>query len=297
MTPDQLAAALQNCLRQLVPDRRVPADASRAHALPSSAGCVVTATPRTQPGDYTSRAALLLGTGVDPLVVAAALARGICEVPGVAAAQVAGPGFLNITLDPGALAGPARDLVRSAPRAALASAVATVPPGWVALADQVGPEVARLTWARVGGPDPGSVDQDRLLTRTDANPAFRVLYAHARAASVLRYAADLGIAWRSMGMRPEHLTGEPERRVLVAVALAGAGADRLDDDAGRRRTWRGLAGVSADYLELDRLRAVLPLGGTPAVPEQVARLWLTAAVARALAGDLARLGVLAPQRI
>ena len=64
-------------------------------------------------GDWASSVAMKLGKriGVDPRDFAAELAELLATTPGVAATEVAGPGFLNITLDAAAAGGLARRIV------------------------------------------------------------------------------------------------------------------------------------------------------------------------------------------
>jgi arginyl-tRNA synthetase len=66
-------------------------------------------------GDYATNIAMQLAkpTGMSPRDVAQVLASKIGDVPGVASVEVAGPGFLNITLEPAAQAELARTILRS----------------------------------------------------------------------------------------------------------------------------------------------------------------------------------------
>jgi arginyl-tRNA synthetase len=64
-------------------------------------------------GDWASNVAMKLGKrlGLDPRVLAGELATALAAVEGIAAAEVAGPGFLNITLDAAAAGALARSIV------------------------------------------------------------------------------------------------------------------------------------------------------------------------------------------
>ncbi|MGB3909607.1 MAG: arginine--tRNA ligase [Pseudolysinimonas sp.] len=64
-------------------------------------------------GDWASNVAMKLGKrlGLDPRAFAADLATALSATDGVAAAEVAGPGFLNITLDPAAAGALAKSIV------------------------------------------------------------------------------------------------------------------------------------------------------------------------------------------
>lgn len=96
MNPAELTAALLDVVRSAARDRGVDAEAQ------ISADDVTLERPRNRDhGDWASNAALKLGKrlGLDPRAFAADLATGLAAVDGVARAEVAGPGFLNITLD------------------------------------------------------------------------------------------------------------------------------------------------------------------------------------------------------
>lgn len=66
-------------------------------------------------GDYASTIALQLGkrAGVPPRELAAALAEELARTPGVKSVDIAGPGFLNLRLDPAAAGALAREVVQA----------------------------------------------------------------------------------------------------------------------------------------------------------------------------------------
>ncbi|NLD86209.1 MAG: arginine--tRNA ligase, partial [Actinomycetales bacterium] len=97
MTPADLAAVIRAALVALLADRG--ADVS---LVPEA---VTVERPRNpEHGDYATNIALQLGkkVGVAPRDLAADLAAVLADDPGVAAAEIAGPGFINIRLDSGA---------------------------------------------------------------------------------------------------------------------------------------------------------------------------------------------------
>ena len=97
MTPADLAAVIRAALVALLADRG--ADVS---LVPEA---VTVERPRNpEHGDYATNIALQLGkkVGVAPRDLAADLAAALADDPGVAAAEIAGPGFINIRLDSGA---------------------------------------------------------------------------------------------------------------------------------------------------------------------------------------------------
>jgi arginyl-tRNA synthetase len=105
MTPEALAEAVRTALQGLVADGLVDL------AVPDS---VVIERPKNpEHGDYATNAALVLAkrAGRPPRDLAALIAERLGSAPGVAAVAIAGPGFLNITVDRAAQAGLAGEIV------------------------------------------------------------------------------------------------------------------------------------------------------------------------------------------
>ncbi len=107
MTPEELAAAIRTALAEAVAagdlDVEVPAD-------------VRVERPRNREhGDWSTNVALQLakGAGMPPRDLATSLAERLGRVDGVKAVDVAGPGFLNITLDAASAGELARAIVES----------------------------------------------------------------------------------------------------------------------------------------------------------------------------------------
>jgi arginyl-tRNA synthetase len=103
VTPAELAVAVLAAARAAITERDL--DAS---VLPATTSVERPRNP--EHGDYASNIALQLGkkVGLNPRELAAAVAKNLQETPGVAAVEIAGPGFLNIRLSAeaaGALAG------------------------------------------------------------------------------------------------------------------------------------------------------------------------------------------------
>ncbi len=98
MTPDQLSGAIVSALSDLVGQGRV--------VLPDGVPATVRIErPKVkQHGDYATNVALQLAkkAGADPRDFAQLLADELGRTPGVASAEVAGPGFLNIRVEAGA---------------------------------------------------------------------------------------------------------------------------------------------------------------------------------------------------
>ena len=98
MNPEQLSAAIVHALEVLVQDGSL----SLPDGVPAT---VVVERPRNREhGDYATNVALQLAkkAGVPPRDLATLLAAKLAETDGVAGAEIAGPGFLNIRVEAGA---------------------------------------------------------------------------------------------------------------------------------------------------------------------------------------------------
>jgi len=108
MTPDQLAAAIRHAVVQAVEDGVLDLE---PHEVPDE---VTVERPRNpEHGDYATNIALQVAkpAGVSPRAVAELVAVRLRDVGGIAEVDIAGPGFLNITLDAATLGELARSVV------------------------------------------------------------------------------------------------------------------------------------------------------------------------------------------
>lgn len=193
---------------------------------------VVQRPPRPGCGDYATNVALQLAgpAGRTPLEVAGILCRRLAKEPGIAHVEIAGPGFLNITLDARAYGDVVRqvraqrgeygygDGLADEPvtvvadrndvrghvvaevvnRLARAAGAPAGPPERLTVAPAPRPETAlgpdETRWALLRPPaeDTPRLSVD-LLAQRESNPLFRIRYAHARARALLRNAHDLGV--------------------------------------------------------------------------------------------------------
>ena len=112
MNPGQLSLTIVDALESLVADGSV--------ALPQGVPTTVTVERPRQKGhgDYATNVALQLakaaqvdGAGTNPRALAALVAARLADADGVAGVEVAGPGFLNITVEAGAQGQVAADIV------------------------------------------------------------------------------------------------------------------------------------------------------------------------------------------
>ncbi len=87
--------------------------------------------------------------------------------------------------------------------------------------DQVGPDVTRFVMLTRKNDAPLDFDFDKVLEQSRENPVFYVQYAHARVMSVLRKAADAGIAADDATLKAADLNGlTHETELAVARKLA-----------------------------------------------------------------------------
>jgi arginyl-tRNA synthetase len=160
----------------------------------------------------------------------------------------------------------------------------------------VGNDAARYNLVRSSMDSDLTLDID-LVTRHDPeNPVFYVQYAHARIASLLRNAAELGVV-RGDSYDAALLSHEREGDLLRALGeypRIVLSATELDAPHRVARYLEELAGVYHRFYDACR---VLPgeSGPEPAVTQ--ARLWLCEATRTVLANGLGLLGVSAPERM
>ena len=163
--------------------------------------------------------------------------------------------------------------------------------------DEVGVDAARYSLIRYPVDSPLTLDLEVITLRSNDNPVFYVQYAHARIASVLRNAAELGIAWRDLNFDAGLLSHERENELLGALAefpRVGAGSAELREPHRVARYLEDLASIYHRFYDSCR---VLPRGDEELTPEQVARLWLCAATRQTIFNGLQLLGVSAPDRM
>jgi arginyl-tRNA synthetase len=160
----------------------------------------------------------------------------------------------------------------------------------------VGNDAARYSLVRQSMDSDLTLDID-LVTRHDPeNPVFYVQYAHARIASLLRNAADLGISRRDT-YDAALLAHEREGDLLRALGeFPRIVRTATDLDAPHRvaRYLEELAGIYHRFYDACR---VLPGADGPDPEVTNARLWLCEATRTVLANGLALLGVTAPERM
>jgi len=162
------------------------------------------------------------------------------------------------------------------------------------LVEALGVDAARYALARYSSDSNIDIDLDLWTKAGNENPVYYVQYAHARVASILRNAADLGLAPES---HPELLTHEKEGELLRALAelpRVVASAAELREP---HRVARYLEDTAGSYHRFYDNCRVLPMGDEEPTDLHRARLMLIEATRTVLANGLAMLGVSAPDRM
>jgi arginyl-tRNA synthetase len=171
------------------------------------------------------------------------------------------------------------------------------------LVDEVGVDAARYSLIRYPVESPLVLDLDLLVSSTNDNPVYYVQYAHARIASVVRNAAELGLIpentsdWDPVTFDPSHLTDDREGALLGLLAdypRVVASAAELREP---HRIARYIEEVATSYHSFYAACRVLPQGDEPVTELNIARLWLCAATRQVIFNGLELLGVSAPDRM
>jgi DALR anticodon binding domain len=170
-----------------------------------------------------------------------------------------------------------------------------------ACAEFAGTDAIRYALARTARVRAGPIESALTVTYGMENPFFLVRYSHGLAASVLRWAADLGIdRGPAEAFQPGRLSAPAELELLGAISWM---PERVAAAARRRRPdafARYLEALASAWLDCAEGCPALPFGGRSAPgdePTAAARLWLAAAARTALSTGLGLLGVAAPHRL
>jgi arginyl-tRNA synthetase len=262
-------------------------------ALPADAGVERPRNPAH--GEYATNVALRTAgpAGVEPRELAGWLADTLVRMPEVAGVEVAGPGFLNLRMTPAGHSALLAEVLAAGEDywglegAAVVEEAAdllarTAPEGFV---EAVGADAARYALA-CGR----AIDLALLSRRTAENPAFRVRYAHARAAALIRNAGRLGIAIGS-DLRP--LVHPREGELVCAIGHFPA----VVRSGEPHRVARHLEALTGAFFDVHDTCPMLPAGDADVTDLHRARLALVVATRRVLANGLGLLGVSAPDRI
>jgi arginyl-tRNA synthetase len=162
------------------------------------------------------------------------------------------------------------------------------------LVDEIGVDAARYALVRNSLETNLDIDVELWAKATSDNPVFYVQYAHARVSSILRNAADLGLAPEP---HPELLTHEKEGDLLRALADFPRVVQGAADLREPHRIARYLEETAGAYHRFYDSCRVLPMGDEDATDLHKARLVLVDATRVVLANGLRLLGVTAPERM
>ncbi len=165
------------------------------------------------------------------------------------------------------------------------------------LVDAIGVDAARYALARYTSDTTIDLDLDLWARQTSDNPVFYVQYAHARLASILRNAADLGLEPAGADFDPSLLSHAKEGELLRALAefpRVVAAAAQLREP---HRVARYLEDTASAFHKFYDVCRVLPQGDEEAGQIHQARLLLIQATKTVFANGLNLLGVSAPERM
>jgi arginyl-tRNA synthetase len=163
------------------------------------------------------------------------------------------------------------------------------------LVEAIGADAGRYALGRYSTDSTIDLDLDAWAKRTTDNPVYYVQYAHARVASLLRNAAELGLD--KGALLPELLDHDREGDLLGVLGefpRVVATAAELREPHRIARYLEELAGTYHRFYDVCR---VLPRGDEEVTDLHRARLWLVEATRIVLENGLRLLGVSAPERM
>ncbi|WP_324649751.1 arginine--tRNA ligase [Georgenia sp. H159] len=244
MTPTELAALIRSCLLDAVADGTLSLPAEEI-------GAVKVERPRQREhGDWATNVAMQLAkkAGTAPRALAETLAERLGRAAGIAAAEVAGPGFLNIRLEAGAAGELARSIVEAGPAYGRSETRrgTRINLEFVS-ANPTGPiHIGGVRWAAVGD------SLARVLQATGAEVA-REYYFNDHGAQIDRFARSL-LARARFQEAPEDGYGGQYISDIAAAVVADAEADGDPDprtlpDAEAQEVFRA-RGVARMFAEI-----------------------------------------------
>jgi arginyl-tRNA synthetase len=164
------------------------------------------------------------------------------------------------------------------------------------LIDLIGVDPLRYTLIRYPVDSPLTLDVADMTSKSNDNPVYYVQYAHARLASILRNAADLGITVDG-SYDASQLSTEREGDLLRALAELPRVVARAAELREPHRVARYLEDTASTFHKFYDTCRVLPQGDEDVTDLHRARLVLVAATRQVLANGLGLLGVSAPERM
>jgi len=178
------------------------------------------------------------------------------------------------------------------------------PPGRSGVAAAIafaGADRVRYALARTAAGGATAMGEQLCVSYDSSDPCYVVCSAHSGAASVLRWADDLGIRrGEPESLGPALLAHPRERELLAAISWQ---PERVAGAARRRQPHEYAAyleHLAGAWLACSQSCPALPFGGRAAPRDEAgmaARLWLADAARTALAAGLDLVGVAAPDRV
>ena len=177
------------------------------------------------------------------------------------------------------------------------------------LVDAIGVDASRYALARYTSDTTIDIDLDLWARASNENPVYYVQYAHARLASILRNAADLGVSTGSTtgstgpttgstgSFDPSLLTHEKEGELLRALAEFPRVVSSAAQLREPHRVARYLEDTASSFHKFYDACRVLPMGDEEPTDLHRARLLLVEATRTVIANGLTLLGVSAPERM
>jgi arginyl-tRNA synthetase len=165
------------------------------------------------------------------------------------------------------------------------------------LVDAIGVDASRYALVRYSSDSNIELDLELWAKAAPDNPVYYVQYAHARLASILRNAAELGIAPAGDDFEPALLAHEREGDLLRALAEFPAVVATAADLREPHRVARYLEATAATFHRFYDACRVLPQGDEEPTELHRARLLLVEATRVVFARGLGLLGVSAPDRM
>ena len=163
------------------------------------------------------------------------------------------------------------------------------------LVEESGVDPLRYTLCRFPVDSPLTLDIEEMTRQVSENPVYYVQYAHARLASILRNASDLGIKLDEFD--PGLLNHDREGDLLRALAEFPRVVATAAELREPHRVARYLEDTASAFHKFYDSCRVLPRGDEEVEPVHKARLTLVGATRTVLANGLDLLGVSAPERM
>ena len=163
------------------------------------------------------------------------------------------------------------------------------------LVEEGGVDALRYTLCRYPTDSPRTLDIEEMTRQASENPVYYVQYAHARLASILRNADELGIKLDEFD--PGLLSHEREGDLLRALAEFPRVVATAAELREPHRIARYLEDTASAFHKFYDSCRVLPRGDEEVEPVHKARLTLVSATRTVLANGLDLLGVSAPERM